>query len=123
MPHLSHSTCELWSKCPKAYQLQKIERAPQAPSEALILGDACHSAFEADESRLRGSAHGLADRLDGHRWPALQGEPQHDYEPPRTVPRGEVANRVRRLQALGNAVVVPLLHVLFASIVAADDAA
>ncbi len=61
------------------------------------------------ESRGRGqtqplmgrAAHGLPERLD--RWPARPGEPQADWEAPRTVEKA--ANRAARLRALGNAVV------------------
>jgi hypothetical protein len=48
---------------------------------------------------LMGSA-----RLDGHRWPAVRGEAQHEGEPPRTVTEREPMRRAR-LRALGNAVV------------------
>jgi hypothetical protein len=43
--------------------------------------------------------------LTAHLWPAGRGEPQHEGEPPRLVPRKSVANRGARLKALGNAVV------------------
>jgi DNA (cytosine-5)-methyltransferase 1 len=43
--------------------------------------------------------------LPSHLWPAGRGEPQHEGEPPRLVPRKSVANRGARLKALGNAVV------------------
>ncbi|WP_348622589.1 DNA cytosine methyltransferase [Paenibacillus polymyxa] len=45
---------------------------------------------------------GLSARLDQHQWPAGLGQPQHDWEPPRTA--AGVKNRVGRLKALGNAV-------------------
>jgi DNA (cytosine-5)-methyltransferase 1 len=38
------------------------------------------------------------------RWPAVPDEPQHDWEPPRTV-TGTMPNRAKRIKALGNAVV------------------
>ncbi|MDN4090928.1 DNA cytosine methyltransferase [Paenibacillus polymyxa] len=45
---------------------------------------------------------GLSARLDQQQWPAGLGQPQHDWEPPRTA--AGVKNRVGRLKALGNAV-------------------
>lgn len=54
------------------------------------------------ERRLGGAAHGRAEGLDGHRWPAPPG-PQHDHEAPRTI-TGTQPNRRARLKALGNAV-------------------
>src|SRR5260221_611035 len=61
--YLSHSQCELWGKCPKAYFLTKIEGAPQAPSESLILGSAVHEAFEADGREImeHGAGRNLAE--------------------------------------------------------------
>lgn len=44
----SHSQSETWHKCPLAWRHQKIDHFPQAPAEALILGDAAHQAFEGD---------------------------------------------------------------------------
>jgi len=46
MPYLSHSQCETISQCPRRWYLQKAEGAPQAPSEALILGAAVHTCLE-----------------------------------------------------------------------------
>ncbi|MGB8343987.1 MAG: hypothetical protein WCD86_03830 [Ktedonobacteraceae bacterium] len=54
-------------------------------------------------SRVR-DIDGLADWLDGTRWPALPGEPQHEWEPPRTAVERD-RDRAKRLKALGNAVV------------------
>ena len=48
--------------------------------------------------------HGVPRGLDPHRWPAPPGEPQHPWEPPRTV-ADKVPNRVAQLKGLGNAVV------------------
>src|SRR5260221_1304321 len=48
MPYLSHSQCEMVSQCMRRYFLTKIEGAPQAPSESLILGSSIHTALEAD---------------------------------------------------------------------------
>ena len=38
-----------------------------------------------------------------HGWPALMGEEQYPYEPPRTITK--CADRAKRLKCLGNAVV------------------
>jgi hypothetical protein len=70
--------------------------------------------------RVGGSADGLPSRLDGRRcsagdnegetrclperWPAGRGEPQHAWEPSRTV-TGKVPHRRAQLRAYGNAVV------------------
>lgn len=50
--YLSHSQTETWTQCRKRWFLQKVEGAPQAPSEALILGTAVHAAIEADGRRI-----------------------------------------------------------------------
>ena len=55
------------------------------------------------QSRVGGVPHGLPGGLDNPRWPAGRGEPQHEWEPPRTA-KG-VSQRPARLKALGNAVV------------------
>jgi DNA (cytosine-5)-methyltransferase 1 len=39
------------------------------------------------------------------RWPAGRGQPQYEWEPPRTIPPRSDRDRSRRLKALGNAVV------------------
>lgn len=63
------------------------------------------------EPVLGGSADGLPAGLDPGRrsarplWPAGRGEPQHAWEPPRTVSPGAVWYREERCHALGNAVV------------------
>jgi DNA (cytosine-5)-methyltransferase 1 len=54
------------------------------------------------QSRVGGGAYGLSRGLDG-RWPAAQGEAQAAWEPPR-VAKSE-SGRMKRLAALGNAVV------------------
>jgi DNA (cytosine-5)-methyltransferase 1 len=55
------------------------------------------------ESRLGRVADGISARLDEARWPALFGEEQFDFEPPRTTL--DKQHRRKRLKALGNAVV------------------
>ncbi|WP_244944323.1 DNA cytosine methyltransferase [Paenibacillus polymyxa] len=54
------------------------------------------------QSSLGRVLDGLSARLDQHQWPAGLGQPQRDWEPPRTA--AGVKNRVGRLKALGNAV-------------------
>lgn len=61
------------------------------------------------ESRLGGSIDGLPDGLDfGGTWPGFPaplGMEAFDFEPPRTVGKGEIPNRAKRVALLGNAVV------------------
>lgn len=45
---LSHSKIELFARCERQYQLERVERVERAPSEALIIGDAVHQAIEYD---------------------------------------------------------------------------
>ncbi len=49
---LSYSQIEQWEKCQLAWRFSKIDRRPQAPSEALILGTSFHAALEADGRSL-----------------------------------------------------------------------
>lgn len=71
------------------------------------------------EPGLGGVLNGLSSWLDGYRWPAARGQPQHDWEPPR-VATG-VKDRVGRLKALGNAVNPVQVYPILASIKAIDD--
>lgn len=64
------------------------------------------------QSRLVRDADGLPDWLDRPRWPAGQGDYQHDPEPPRTLSRG-MPNRTNRIKALGNAVVPQVVYPIF----------
>jgi len=52
-------------------------------------------------------------------WPALPDQPQYDWEPPRVVMPGEIRNRAKRLQVLGNAVVPQVVYLLAVEIGAA----
>lgn len=49
---LSHSQVETFTACPRRWQLTKLDRVPQAPSEHLILGDAVHQAIEQDGRKM-----------------------------------------------------------------------
>lgn len=55
------------------------------------------------EPMLGRGADGLPAGLDAHRWPAMLGQPQHDWEPPRVSVGAK--DRANRLKCLGNAVV------------------
>ncbi|MCY9758943.1 DNA cytosine methyltransferase, partial [Paenibacillus alvei] len=70
------------------------------------------------QSGLGGVLNGLSTWLDGYRWPAALGQPQHDWEPPR-VATG-VKDRVGRLKALGNAVNPVQVYPILAAIKAID---
>jgi hypothetical protein len=64
-----------------------------------------------------GVLDGLADWMDGTLWPALPGEQQHAWEPPRTVAR-KVPHHDARLEALGNTIVPQQISPFLAFIVA-----
>jgi hypothetical protein len=59
-PHLSHSQIKTYAGCPRRYRLERgigvAARAPQAPSEALAVGSAAHTALEAFGVALRENA-------------------------------------------------------------------
>jgi hypothetical protein len=65
---------------------------------------------------MGGKFDGLSYWLDRHEWPARPGEPQHEWEPPRTI-TGKLAKRVSRLKALGNAICTAQIYPLFQGIV------
>ncbi len=44
--YLSHSQIELWHQCRFRWYLTKVAKVPQAPAEALVLGNAFHVAVE-----------------------------------------------------------------------------
>ena len=68
---------------------------------------------------LMGFPHGWTD-IDCDKpepwpgWPALMGEEQHPYEPPRTITK--CADRAKRLKCLGNAVVPQQAYPFFEAI-------
>lgn len=71
------------------------------------------------ESRMGRGADGVSDGLDGAaRWPAAPGVAQFDWEPPRTVPKLSVPQRVARVKAMGNAVVPQVVEIVALQIVA-----
>lgn len=65
--------------------------------------------------RLGRGLDGFSTGVDGYQWPALPGEPQHAWEPPRTI-IGKQPDRNKRLMGLGNAVspqqIYPLLKAI-----------
>lgn len=44
--HLSHSQVSSWLRCGKAYQLQRLQGAPEQPTVYLPAGTAIHTAIE-----------------------------------------------------------------------------
>ncbi len=60
---------------------------------------------------------GLADWMDRTGWPALPGEPQHEWEPARTITR-KAPHHDARLEALGNAIVPQQIYPFLKFIVA-----
>jgi DNA (cytosine-5)-methyltransferase 1 len=56
------------------------------------------------QSRVGRELDGLTDWMDSAQWPALPGEPQHVWEPSRTIAR-KVPHHDARLEALGNTIV------------------
>lgn len=51
-------------------------------------------------------------------WPALPGQEQHDWEPPRVGKN--IPNRAKRLKALGNAVVPQVAEIIGKAIIKAE---
>jgi DNA (cytosine-5)-methyltransferase 1 len=66
------------------------------------------------------ATHELPGWLDCARFVARPGEPQHDWEAPRTV-TGTVKDRAARLKALGNAVDPVQFFPVMESLVAAHE--
>lgn len=71
------------------------------------------------QSRLGGDSDGLPSRLHSHRWPALPGQEQEAWEPPRTI-TGKQPYRNQRLKALGNAIVPQQIYPIFQCIADVD---
>ena len=44
--HVSYSQLTAWTRCGKAFQLQRIQGAPELPTVWLPAGTAVHAAFE-----------------------------------------------------------------------------
>lgn len=100
MPHLSHSSCEAWAQCRRRWYLQKIEGAPQAPSEALILGTAVHAVIE-DDGRELMNGHDSND-LRLHVW--LDGALEDALA--KDDPHGLISAEQRRdMRAKGHAII------------------
>jgi DNA (cytosine-5)-methyltransferase 1 len=91
---------------------QSIYQAQTGQGKAGEPLNVCGREERSIEPGLGGMLNGLSDWMDGHRWPAGLGQPQHDWEPPRVA--SGVKNRVGRLKGLGNAVspqqIFPLLY-------------
>ncbi len=49
---LSHSQIESFAACPRKWYHQKLDKVPQAFSDALVLGSAVHAAIEADGVKI-----------------------------------------------------------------------
>lgn len=62
--------------------------------------------FRSLQSGMQRGVDGSPSGLDGFKWPAGRGEPQHAWEPPR-VTETAAANKNARLRALGNAWTLP----------------
>lgn len=62
-----------------------------------------------------------AEPLQHHPWPALFGQEQYDWEPPRLG--RNIPNRAKRLKALGNAVVPQVAEIIGKAIMKAEEAA
>lgn len=61
------------------------------------------------ESGIRRNPNGLSVGLDGHRWPAGSGQPQHEWEPSRQITK-RGTGWSSRIKALGNAVVPQVVY-------------
>ena len=84
----------------------KRESATNVRTSATPDGTCCRPA----QSIMGRAVDGLSRQLDGNRWPAGRGQRQHEWEYPRTVASGEIADRVSRIKALGNAVVPQVIY-------------
>lgn len=78
------------------------------------------SSRECSQPGMGRSVDGFANRMDGTQWPALPGEEQYEWEPPRTT-RERGAYRRQRIAALGNAIVPQQVYPLLAAMVAIEQ--
>lgn len=46
MSHVSYSQLTAWTRCGKAFQLVRLQQAPEQPTVWLPAGKAVHAAFE-----------------------------------------------------------------------------
>lgn len=89
--------------CPASVSIAEV----QAGSHGA--GHGTESGRRSSESRIRRGAHGVPRWLDRPRFPAGSGQYQHDWEPPRQVPVKQ-PNWAKRLEALGNSVVLQVAY-------------
>lgn len=47
MSHVSYSQLTSWTRCGKAFELQRLQEAPESPTVWLPAGKAVHATFEA----------------------------------------------------------------------------
>lgn len=75
----------------------------------------------AAQSRMGGDPHGFPAWLDRHRWPALPGQEQHAWEPPRTIAT-RTSHHSKRLKGLGNSLVPQHVYPILQGIVDYEEA-
>jgi len=82
MQMLSHSQLETWQTCPLRWKFQRVDKLPEEPQEALVLGIAVHAAIEADNrARLEGQPAMTQDALAAKAQHTLQGSAESALAP------------------------------------------